>query len=151
MPANQPPIPKKFLTNEGDNTLRKRLEQMLPRTRDFDCLVGYFFISGFYRLYPALESVEKIRILIGLKNEQVIHGLMQIANTTGDADLEHGPSTAGFGLDHGLRFGSGRRGIRGHAAARVWLRERCGCRCLCAGSWAHWLWRVKQSIANSGQ
>jgi hypothetical protein len=94
IPSNQPPIPKKFLTNEGDNTLRKRLEQMLPRTRDFDCLVGYFFISGFYRLYPALESVEKVRILIGLKNEQVIHGLMQIANTTGDANLEHGPSTA---------------------------------------------------------
>ncbi len=38
-----------------------------------------FFISGFFRLYPVLESVKNIRILIGLKNEQVVHGLLQIA------------------------------------------------------------------------
>ena len=71
--APPPIVPKKFLTNQGDNTLSKRLEKILPMTHDFDCLVGYFFISGFFRLYPALEPVKKIRILIGLKNEQVIH------------------------------------------------------------------------------
>ena len=71
--AATPTAPKKFLTNQGDNTLSKRLEKILPMTHDFDCLVGYFFISGFFRLYPALEPVKKIRILIGLKNEQVIH------------------------------------------------------------------------------
>ena len=80
MSDSHPPTPKKFLTNQGDNTLSKRLEKILPLTQDFDCLVGYFFISGFFRLYPALESVKKIRILIGLKNEQVVHGLIQIAN-----------------------------------------------------------------------
>jgi len=43
-----PPIaPKKFLTNQGDNTLSKRLEKILPLTHDFGCLVEYFFISGF--------------------------------------------------------------------------------------------------------
>ena len=86
-----PVSPKKFLTNQGDNTLKRRLEKILPLTREFDCLVGYFFISGFFRLYPSLESVEKIRILIGLKNEQVIHGLIQIANDVSD---ELCPSTA---------------------------------------------------------
>ena len=87
-----PPIaPKKFLTNQGDNTLSKRLEKILPLTHDFDCLVGYFFISGFFRLYPALEQVKKVRILIGLKNEQVIHGLIQIAKDLPD---ENPPSTA---------------------------------------------------------
>ena len=80
MPTFAPVPPKKFLTNQGENTLSKRLETILPKTQDFDCLVGYFFISGFFRLYPALESVKKIRILIGLKNEQVIYGLLQIAN-----------------------------------------------------------------------
>lgn len=74
-----PPTPKKFLTNQGENTLSKRLEKILPLTHDFDCLVGYFFISGFFRLYPALEAAKKVRILIGLKNEQVVHGLIQIA------------------------------------------------------------------------
>ncbi len=91
MPDNQPPMPKKFLTNQGENTLSRRLEKILPRTRDFDCLVGYFFISGFFRLYPALESVKRIRILIGLKNEQVVQGLIQIAN---GATEEGAPSIA---------------------------------------------------------
>ncbi|HBI46323.1 MAG TPA: helicase [Planctomycetales bacterium] len=91
MSDSHPPTPKKFLTNQGDNTLSKRLEKILPLTQDFDCLVGYFFISGFFRLYPALESVKKIRILIGLKNEQVVHGLIQIAN---EDSAESVPSTA---------------------------------------------------------
>jgi hypothetical protein len=92
-PVSAPPpvAPKKFLTNQGDNTLSKRLEKILPLTHDFDCLVGYFFISGFFRLYPALEKVNKIRILIGLMNEQVIHGLIQIAKDTPE---ENPPSTA---------------------------------------------------------
>ena len=89
--AATPTAPKKFLTNQGDNTLSKRLEKILPMTHDFDCLVGYFFISGFFRLYPALEPVKKIRILIGLMNEQVIHGLIQIAKDTPE---ENPPSTA---------------------------------------------------------
>lgn len=91
MPDNHPPTPKKFLTNQGENTLSKRLEKILPLTQDFDCLVGYFFISGFFRLYPALEPVKKVRILIGLKNEQVVHGLIQIAK---DGSGESTPSTA---------------------------------------------------------
>ena len=60
--------------------MSKRLEKILPLTQDFDCLVGYFFISGFFRLYPALESAKKVRILIGLKNEHVVRGLIPIAN-----------------------------------------------------------------------
>ena len=91
MSAPIPPTPKKFLTNQGENTLSKRLEKILPLTQDFDCLVGYFFISGFFRLYPALESVKKVRILIGLKNEQVVDGLIQIANNESE---ERAPSTA---------------------------------------------------------
>ena len=80
MSKSSPISPKKFLTNQGENTLSKRLETILPKTQDFACLVGYFFISGFFRLYPALEPVKKIRILIGLKNERVVYGLLQIAN-----------------------------------------------------------------------
>ncbi|HEX3445940.1 MAG TPA: hypothetical protein VHS80_14580 [Chthoniobacterales bacterium] len=91
MPTSAPVTPKKFLTNQGENTLSKRLEKILPLSQQFDCLVGYFFISGFSRLYPALEPIRKIRILIGLKNEQVVHGLLQIANhSTG----ESAPSTS---------------------------------------------------------
>ena len=91
MPPSPPVSPKKFLTNQGDNTLSQRLKTILPETQDFACLVGYFFISGFFRLYPVLESVKNIRILIGLKNEQVIHGLLQIAQYS---PAEHSLSTA---------------------------------------------------------
>jgi len=91
MTSDHPPIPKKFLTNQGENTLSKRLEKILPLTHDFDCLVGYFFISGFFRLYPALEPVKKVRILIGLKNDQAVHGLIQIAK---EETSESTPSTA---------------------------------------------------------
>jgi hypothetical protein len=29
-------------------------------------LVGYFRTSGFYLMYPTMENVEKIRVLVGL-------------------------------------------------------------------------------------
>lgn len=57
-----------FITNEPGTSLRDRFGVLLGEdTRFFDCLVGYFFISGFYKLYPALEKVEKLRILVGLQ------------------------------------------------------------------------------------
>ena len=57
-----------FITNEAGKTLRDWFETLLTKdTRFFDCLVGYFFISGFCKIYPALENVEKIRILVGLE------------------------------------------------------------------------------------
>ncbi len=57
-----------FITNENGCSLYERFSVLLGKnTRWFDCLVGYFFISVFYRLYPALEAVEHIRILVGLK------------------------------------------------------------------------------------
>ena len=46
-----------FLTNELGICLRDRFGDLLGEdTRCFDCLVGYFFISGFYKLYHALEK-----------------------------------------------------------------------------------------------
>ena len=72
-----------FLTNEPGKSLRDRFGDLLhDDTRQFDCLVGYFFISGFYKLYPALENVSKIRILVGLQTDRAAYNLMQ------DAQLE---------------------------------------------------------------
>src|SRR5216683_1769813 len=74
-----------FLTNEPGNTLRERFEALLTDdTRFFDCLVGYFFISGFHKLYPALENVEKVRILVGLKTDRTAYELMHPANQTSE-------------------------------------------------------------------
>ena len=77
-----------FLTNEPGASLRDRFGVLLGKdTRYFDCLVGYFFISGFYKLYPALEKVEKIRILVGLKTDQAAYQLLEEAKEKGELQL----------------------------------------------------------------
>ena len=62
-----------FLTNEPGKSLLDRFQALLgSNTRFFDCLVGYFMISGFHKIYPALEETENIRILIGLKTDATV-------------------------------------------------------------------------------
>lgn len=69
-----------FITNEPNNLLRDRFGILLKNdTRFFDCLVGYFFISGFHKLYPVLENVERIRILVGLKTDRIAYDLIKRA------------------------------------------------------------------------
>ena len=69
-----------FITNDPGETLRDRFGVLLTEdTRFFDCLVGYFFISGFYKLYPALEKVAKVRILVGLRTDRPAYDLLQEA------------------------------------------------------------------------
>lgn len=78
-----------FLTNEPGKTLRDRFSVMLGEdTRFFDCLVGYFFISGFYKLYPALENVEKVRILIGLQTDRKAYELLERTKEQGELSLK---------------------------------------------------------------
>ena len=51
----------KFFTNEPERDLYIRFATILKsNTQFFDALVGYFRTSGFFRLYEALEPVEKI-------------------------------------------------------------------------------------------
>jgi len=55
-----------FFTNEPGSTLLDRFRKTLKDVRFFDVLVGYFRTSGFYNLYESFESIDKIRILVGL-------------------------------------------------------------------------------------
>ncbi len=55
-----------FITNESGQSLLDRFKVLIEDTRFFDALVGYFYTSGFYKLYTVLEKTEKIRILIGI-------------------------------------------------------------------------------------
>src|ERR1035438_1233900 len=67
-----------FITNESGKSLRDRFGVLLgDDTRLFDCLVGYFFISGFHKLYPALTKTERIRILVGIKTDRATYNLIQ--------------------------------------------------------------------------
>ena len=55
-----------FITNENNQTLLDRFRVLIKDTRYFDVLVGYFYTSGFYKLYSVLEKTEKIRVLKGI-------------------------------------------------------------------------------------
>ncbi|MCK5680168.1 NgoFVII family restriction endonuclease [bacterium] len=65
-----------FITNEQGNNLKERFKALIKDTCFFDVLVGYFYTSGFYAIYPQLEETEKIRILIGISTNQQTYDLL---------------------------------------------------------------------------
>ncbi|MED0667950.1 helicase-related protein [Bacillus badius] len=74
-----------FFTNEPERNLYDRFQKILSKnTKFFDALVGYFRTSGFFLLHPALEEVEKIRILVGLN---VDPKTVQIIERAGEEQL----------------------------------------------------------------
>ena len=83
-----------FVTNEPGNNLRDRFNTLLTDdTRHFDCLVGYFYISGFHKIYLALENVDKVRILVGLQTDRTAYELWQRAQRDGELVLQSQAST----------------------------------------------------------
>lgn len=68
-----------FITNEKDQTLKQRFEILIKDTKFFDCLVGYFYTSGFYSIYKSLENTQKTRILIGIATSRQTYDLLQSA------------------------------------------------------------------------
>lgn len=66
-----------FITNEDGKNLKDRFSVLIKDSRFFDVLVGYFYTSGFYTIYPALEKTEKIRILIGISTNRQTYDLIQ--------------------------------------------------------------------------
>ncbi|MEO8381682.1 MAG: helicase-related protein [Acidobacteriota bacterium] len=87
MPASSSDLT--FITNEPGNTVRDRLAALLAHTTQFDVLVGYFFISGFHRIYKDLVSSEKVRILVGLKTDRATYTALQDAKQRELALMSH--------------------------------------------------------------
>jgi len=69
-----------FITNEEQQNLKLRFQELIKDTRFFDCLVGYFYTSGFHALYKSLEKTEKIRILIGISTNRSTYDLIGKGN-----------------------------------------------------------------------
>lgn len=59
-----------FFTNEPGLKLEDRFKSTLVNVETFDILVGYFRTSGFKALCNEFESIDKIRILIGLSTDK---------------------------------------------------------------------------------
>ncbi|HMA77285.1 MAG TPA: hypothetical protein VKO43_08250, partial [Candidatus Krumholzibacteriaceae bacterium] len=66
-----------FITNEENQSLKDRFRVLINDTAFFDCLVGYFYSSGFHAVYPAFQNTEKIRILIGISTNRATYEMMQ--------------------------------------------------------------------------
>lgn len=82
-----------FLTNEPERKLSARLNDLLAKSNRFDCLVGYFYLSGFYLISKSLEPCEKIRILIGLETEGAVLKALQQAKTQQEFDFRSNSET----------------------------------------------------------
>ena len=66
-----------FITNEEGHSLQQRFSELIRDIRFFDCMVGYFYASGFKSIYKSLESTEKIRILIGISTDQRTYQMIE--------------------------------------------------------------------------
>lgn len=77
-----------FITNEENRTLKDRFNALIKDARFFDVLVGYFYASGFYAIYPALEKSEKIRILVGIGTDKTTHELFVNASEAQQLGVE---------------------------------------------------------------
>src|SRR4030067_1522884 len=77
-----------FFTNDPGATLLDRFRKTLKDVRHFDILVGYFRTSGFHRLYQSFESIEKIRILVGLNVDRKAFEIIEAHRRQSELDFE---------------------------------------------------------------
>jgi len=76
-----------FITNEENNKLVDRFAALIKDSQFFDCLVGYFYTSGFNSLYTSLEKTERIRILIGISTNKETFELIQESKKSIQSEL----------------------------------------------------------------
>ena len=74
----------KFFTNEPERDLYGKFQSLLRGDINFfDVIVGYFRTSGFFLMCDALESVKKIRILVGLNVDKITAQILSGVTSSG--------------------------------------------------------------------
>ena len=69
------PVSSHIFTNRDGNTLMKEFEGILennPHVKNLDAVVGFLRASGYFTLRPFLDSINKVRILIGIDVDKYI-------------------------------------------------------------------------------
>lgn len=86
----------KFFTNEPGFALLDRFIKTLKEVQYFDVLVGYFRTSGFCKLYESFESIDKLRILVGLNVDRQAYEIIETVRSKGSLDFESHSRTKRF-------------------------------------------------------
>src|SRR3989338_10380791 len=75
---------KNFITNSQARTLKKRLEELITKSKELKFLVGFFYFSGIRELYESIKAKKDIQIkaLVGLNVDKSIWGLAEYRTGT---------------------------------------------------------------------
>ncbi len=68
-----------FITNSTTKKLKKRLLELLSKSRELKSLVGFFYFSGLRELYDGIKENPDLimKVLVGLDVDRTIHGLYE--------------------------------------------------------------------------
>ena len=82
-----------FITNNKAKSLKKRLVELIQKSKELKFLVGFFYFSGIRELYNGLKEHPKqeIKVLVGLNVDVTNYGLTEFANTDGKISDEEQP------------------------------------------------------------
>ena len=81
-----------FITNNKAKSLKKRLVELIQKSKELKFLVGFFYFSGIRELYKGLKEhpKQKIKVLVGLNVDVTNYGLTEFADTDEKiSDEEH--------------------------------------------------------------
>ena len=69
----------KFITNDKEQNLKKRISKLIENSEEMQFLVGFFYFSGIRELYESIKQNPKsqIDILVGLNVDKQIYGLVE--------------------------------------------------------------------------
>ncbi|RME67426.1 MAG: helicase, partial [Nitrospirae bacterium] len=68
-----------FITNSRTKNLKRRLLELLSKSRELKFLVGFFYFSGLRELYQGLSENPDVlmKVLVGLTVDRSVHGLVE--------------------------------------------------------------------------
>ncbi len=71
-----------FITNHPTKDLRKRLNQLITKSKELKFLIGFFYFSGIRELYEGLVENPnvKLKILVGLDVDKLSYGLIEYSS-----------------------------------------------------------------------
>ena len=74
---------KNFITNSGAENLKKRLTELINKSKELKFLVGFFYFSGIRELYNQLKQNPKVilKVLVGLNVDRLNYQLIEYSHS----------------------------------------------------------------------